>query len=739
MARGLEQRSGANADLTARQIAVYLAIVVLGALAVRVLFSYGLVVTPSGVNFQDNDSWYHARAVEHMVANWPHRVRHDPYSIYGGQTVPLAPLLDFVVATAAVIAGFGSPSSHLIEMVAVWAPAVLGALIAIAVFLAGRRLFDSRAALMAAAFVAISPGHLLERSRFGYLDHHVLEALMSTATLWLAVRALQQGTVRDQILAAALAGLGLGGYLLTWTTGSYIVGILIAWTVIHYGFASVRGRGSAAPGIVLGVSAATALAIVEILQDHSMHRFDFQVASLVIAAGIAPALEGLRRGIAAARGPEWLLPVAGAILAAATFLVAERVFPVIGGLRAELGRAVPDPSAYTVVEAMPLYAYVTAPWMKVNPFMVLGTGLPLGIVGLILLAVVTYRDARPERTLLLVWTLAVLVSTLLRNRFAYYLVPMLALLAGWVCAVVLARASRHARLRGPALVAVGALAFAPNIWPAHRQMQVDLGMPPDWQQATDWLRTQTPEPFGDASFYLARYTYASSIRLPEYSVMAWWDYGYWIMRRGRRVPIANPTQSGASVAAGFMIETDPAVAARTLEGCHARYVVVDYQLPLRLMPPPIYVMGKFEDLTAWTGRRPSEFFERMYFRDERRALRPALVFHAAYYQTMVNRLYQFGARAVRPTSSNVITYADRTGPDGAKYREITAIRTFTSYPEAEAYLRSLGPGSHGLVGLRPDQSPVPLEDLPDYSRQFASRDPGPWPGSAAVYVFQFHH
>ncbi|HEX9367402.1 MAG TPA: STT3 domain-containing protein [Vicinamibacterales bacterium] len=733
----MENRSGAGADLTRREIAVYLAIIVLGALAVRVVFSYGLVVTPSGVNFQDNDSWYHARAVEHLVANWPHRVRHDPYAIYGGQTVPLAPLLDFVVATAAVVAGLGSPSSHLVDVVAAWAPAVLGALIPLPVFFAGRRLFDQRAALLGAAFVAIFPGHLLERSRFGYLDHHVLEALLSMTTLWLAVRALQQRTRRGQALAAALAGLALGGYLLTWTTGSYIVGILITWTVIDYAFAAVRGRGSEAPGIVLGVAAATALAIVEVLQSHSMYRFEFQVASLVIGIGTALALEGLRRAIAAARRPEWLLPVAGATLAIVTFLAAERVFPVIGGLRGELARAVPDASAYTVVEAMPLYSYVTAPWMKAHPFMVLGTGLPLGVVGLVLLVIVTYRDPRPERTLALVWTLVVLGSSLLRNRFAYYLVPMLALLAGWVCAMALARASRHARFRNVALVAIGAVAFAPNIWPAHSQVQVDVGMLTGWQQATDWLRTQTPEPFGDPSFYLARYTYESSIRLPEYSVMAWWDYGYWIMRRGRRVPIANPTQLGASVAAGFLIETDPAVAAKTLEGCHSRYVVVDYQLPLRLVAPPAYVMGKFEDIAAWAGKRPSDFFEGMYFRDERRLLRPAVVFYPAYYQAMVNRLYQFGAREVRPTSSTVISYADRTAPDGGKYREITAKRTFKSYPEADAYLRSLGRGPHRLVGFRPDESPVPLEDLRDYSRQFASPEPGPWPGSSTVYVFQF--
>lgn len=740
MARRVEKRSGGVAaltDLAPRETAVYLALVVLGALAVRVAFSYSLVVTPGGVNFQDNDSWYHARAVEHQVATWPHGIRHDPYSVYGGQTVPLAPLLDFVTATVAVAAGLGSPSLHLIEMVSAWAPAVLGALIPIPVFLAGRRLIDARAGLMGAAFVAIFPGHLLERSRFGYLDHHVLEALLSMVTLWLVVRALQQTTVRAQAIGAVVAGLGLGSYLLSWTTGSYIVGILMTWTVLHYAYAAIRARGAATPGLVLGVSAATALVVVWTLQPHYMYRFEFQVATLIIATGTAIALEGLRRGLEAAQRPQWLLPAVGGVLALVAFLVAERLFPVIGGLRGELMRAAPDASAYTVVEAMPLYSYVMAPWMKVNPFMVLGTGLPLGLLGLILFTAAAVRDPRPERTLLVVWTFVMLVSTLLRNRFAYYLVPALALLAGWVCSLALQRAARRPWLRDVTLVAIGALAFAPNIWPAHSQVQVDLGMSRGWQQATDWLRTRTPEPFGDPAFYLARYNSESAVKLPQYSVMAWWDYGYWIMRRGRRVPVANPTQLGAAVAGAFFTETDPARAAKILEGNHSRYVVVDYQLPLRLVPPPTYVMGKFEDLLSWSGLRPPEYFEGMYFRDAKGSMRPALVFYPKYYQTMVSRLYLFGARAVRPTASNVMTFADRVAPDGAKYREITAMRTFPSYPEAEAYLRSLGDGPHRIVGLKADDSPVPLDDLPDYVRTFAAPEPGPWPGSSAVYVFQF--
>ena len=32
--------------------------------------------------------------------------------------------------------------------------------------------------------------------------------------------------------------------------------------------------------------------------------------------------------------------------------------------------------------------------------------------------------------------------------------------------------------------------------------------------------------------------------------MNWWDQGYWIMQTARRVPVTNPTQSGAPKVGG---------------------------------------------------------------------------------------------------------------------------------------------------------------------------------------------
>ena len=70
-------------------------------------------------------------------------------------------------------------------------------------------------------------------------------------------------------------------------------------------------------------------------------------------------------------------------------------------------------------------------------------------------------------------------------------------------------------------------------------------MPGYWFEAMEWLRTNTPEPFASPDYYYARYD-ASESALRRFTVMNWWDQGYWIMQTARRVPISNPTQSGAN-------------------------------------------------------------------------------------------------------------------------------------------------------------------------------------------------
>ncbi|MCH7595242.1 MAG: hypothetical protein IID35_01675, partial [Planctomycetes bacterium] len=163
------------------------------ALFLRTWFVYAKCFPGDFVNFQGTDPWYHVRAIENLIHNFPHRIALDPYALQpGGQHVAVAPLFDLMVAGVALVLGAGSPSTQLTHTVCAWFPAVLGALITLPAYLLGRSLGGPRTGLLTAAIIAVMPGAMLKASLLGYTDHHVAECMFSLLTVGFLIRALQQ-------------------------------------------------------------------------------------------------------------------------------------------------------------------------------------------------------------------------------------------------------------------------------------------------------------------------------------------------------------------------------------------------------------------------------------------------------------------------------------------------------------------------------------------------------------------
>jgi asparagine N-glycosylation enzyme membrane subunit Stt3 len=340
-----------------------------------------------------------------------------------------------------------------------------------------------------------------------------------------------------------------------------------------------------------------------------------------------------------------------------------------------------------------------------------------GAIGLVWLAARAVRGVAAGEMLVFTWIAAVLVATLGQNRFGYYLAPALALAAGWVCARLLDRAgvgrprARRTWRADAAIVLVAALAFYPNLPAALLAARQRDTMPDTWRRALDWLREETPDPFGDPGFYVARYRGNDATRAPDYAVMSWWDYGYWVIRQGRRVPVTNPTQVNAGVAADFLVATTEADAAAVLERTGSRFVAVDRDLAFSGGASGTPLFGKFQGILEWTSQPRSRYYEGYFEADASGALRPVWIFYPDYYRSMAVRLATFGGEAVTPHAAWVITWARRPMQGGGAYREILASRRFTTYEEAETYRASLGPGYHRVAGRDPSVTCVPLSAL----------------------------
>ena len=706
-----------------REVILLLAIAAV-ALAVRVAPGYGAVLGGGEVNFVETDAWYHVRLVENQVRNYPWRITVDPYASDGGQFVPIAPLYDTLTSTVVVLIHGKQAATSALERIAALVPPVLGTLTVVLAWALGRQLFGPSAGLVGAALLATMPGHFLDRTSLGFVDHHALEALLALLTLlFLARGTLRTDGASPSLTQQALAGLALGLYLLTWASGAFFVAILGLWLLV-VALQAPAGAQLANTARLLGGSALVALVLVLTFQNPAMYRYGTQVLAL---AGLATLC--LAVFIAARRVR--VLPTRATALAgtAMALLVGVGVVwlwqpDLLHQVTVDVLRFTPDASRMAVLEARPLFLY-SGQWSWWQPWIFFRAGFYVGLIAVLIFTASVVRERRPADAL--VWTFAVasLAATLGQNRFGYYLVPAFAILGGWLGDRMLEwggwfrdrPSGGHAipLQRDVALLAVVAAMFAPSVLEVTRNGARMSGIAPFWLDAMFWLRQHTPEPFaaagGDQYYYAA---YPRVPATPDYTVMNWWDYGYLITQRARRVPVANPTQEHAATAANFFVETDEARALAQLRDARARYVVADWELPFRYTPEG-RIMGRLESVLDWAGRAHGDYFE-VYYRRGADGWTPVWVFHEAYYRSMIFRLIVAGGEAVTPRKASVITTADRVDSRHMPFREIISEQSFESYDEAQRFASSAVLGNARVVGLDPRQSAFPLDALSSFER-----------------------
>lgn len=384
----------------------------------------------------------------------------------------------------------------------------------------------------------------------------------------------------------------------------------------------------------------------------------------------------------------------------------------------------------------------------------------LGIIAFFILAWQYVKQRGQDQPMLLffVWTIIVLIATLVQTRFNYLLAINVALLTGfWGYKIIwwagLKNLAGNAvgdtgKTAGPvaedrkkgrqktsplvyiinvivAILVVFTVAFSFNLVKAKETAWANdpnpshgprYGPSDAWQESLLWLRDNTPEPFGDPDTYYSRFERPAQPEdaYPEeaYAVTSWWDYGYWITRIAQRIPNANPSQSSAPTrrVAEFLVETDVPSIHEKLEELNTGYLVIDQPM----------ATGKYYAIATWANKT-GVFFENYYMQSEGGGYLPLTFYYPEYYQTICIKLFNFEGKEVNQVKPLVVVYETVTDSQtNAQYKIIKDIKIFSSYEDALAHKESSDTENCRIVSCNRFISPVPLEAVDGCSLIYSS-------------------
>jgi dolichyl-diphosphooligosaccharide--protein glycosyltransferase len=559
-------------------------------------------LSDGSVRFTTNDAWYHMRTLRALLENYPHRIFFDPMTNYpNGSYIHFGPLFDQMMAIISLILGMGHPSSHLVDTVGAYFPAVLGALTVIPVYYIGKYLGGHKTGILAAILIAFAPGQFLTRSMIGFTDHHVAESLFSTLFMMFFMLALisakerklrfedvfnkKFSVLKEPFIYSVLAGVMYSAYQLCWPGGSLFLFIVLVYAIFQYILDNFRNESSDYLGftgvVTCLVSTILILPFVHPDMGFSMYYYSWfhVVTALGAMAGFA-ALSLIEREFKIRKINAYYYPLlilgAGIIGLIITKIASPSLYSlIINAPSTVFGIQQGGPS--TILEASSIF-YQSNQYRVFTLSKVFLHFTPIGflasVIGILILAAGLFRKPKPQEVLLLIWSLLILFAIYGQNRFAYYYSINVSILSAYLGGLLLdtvkwreidqkfkssvkssedvPKAFKLIKVQ-QIFVILAIVLFL--IYPVYGSAMLysntikstGSNEPNEpWMEACDWLRSNTPDPGMNYNAVYEAPKSGEMFQYPDtaYGVMSWWDYGHYIEIIGHRIPNANPFQAG---------------------------------------------------------------------------------------------------------------------------------------------------------------------------------------------------
>ena len=677
------------------------------------------------------DPWYSMRQIEVIAANLPNYPWFDPMNGYPtGKVIDWGPLYPTFSALIAVLVGAGT-RSELIN-VASWIPPILSLTMIPIVYSIGKLVSDRKTGVIAACLISVIAGEYLYRTFFGYLDHHFMEVLLSTACILFYLGIIKLSLDKNEqvpwrspylILYSVLAGLTYYLGMMNIPTIVLFAGIIGLFCLIHALLTrdEVSQKNLAcAHTVMFGI-------FIILFAMTGIHAEGFGLSQytpihllLALLLIIEPVfLYGVLHFTC--KKPAW--QTGGLIIGipALLYILISVISPMItqqisGGF-----------TSFFFFSYSETYINEMQMWDFTRAYHSFNIALLIMTAGIIITGYQIFRKYDAVKVCALTWALIILISTILHLRYEYYAgvivvlfsAVALASLYDWIGlrtspeskgtikqkkAVPLSPEKTIIRGYLPIIV-VGFIILlitalsAQITWVVATEQLKMISMNDDWADGLTWLNQHSPDPGVD---YLKIYqkegfTYPSS----SYGILSWWDYGHWISYLAKRIPITTPFQNNLPPVAQFLVATDEKSADALANQTRARYIIIDYEM----------INSKYQSIPLWAyGQKALNQFQKYYYQQSKtnqNEYDPVLTLKPDFFTSMISRLYIFDGSLTNSTGANLVRYSD-TRIGGQEIPAVTRITSLSPEQAESALSQGIAPGND-IVSI---QFTHPISSIP---------------------------
>jgi len=527
------------------------------------------------------DPYYHARLVEKTIETGRY-----PYlgGIHGG-TDPLLnypmgrsggrpPLFNMLtIGVSSILSPFIGETDAL-GYAMQFLPAIYGALLVIPVYMISSRVFNKKAGILSAFFVALIPIHLSSGhgSAYSLYDHDSFILLFTTTTIMFMVLSLKEKDIRRSTIFAFMAGVGVAAISMTWVAAQYIYTIIavyaIAQMVIDIVFSKIDPAIPRTALIALFTGYILAFPLYWVKYGFSL------TVPLIISIAVA-IFSAIYLWLGKNKIP-WIISlpsIFGVGAAGLAFLYVIRnttnslLKPFTAISNVIFGSGIyGNKVSLTIAEASTFDFSRNV--MSFGPVLYW-----LGWMGFILLIYFYYKNkSRKYYFALIVWFLIEIKLIGTAGRFLNDIVPLMAILGGWVLWIIvdkldfrsviktvkgvgggwygLKKGVKIRHVLGAAFIVF--LLFMPNAW-----LAIDASLPPPTKAKFDsdklgafGLGVHTEENWEDAFSWL-KYQEEGINNTEKPAFLSWWDYGFYCVEMAKNPTVADNFQDGIEPAANF--------------------------------------------------------------------------------------------------------------------------------------------------------------------------------------------